>query len=56
MRIFNIQDHALIDMPRVVITPHIAFFSREAYHEILETTAANITNFAAGKPSNVVAP
>ena len=49
-----IQDHALIDMPRVVITPHIAFFSREAYHEILEVTAANIANFAAGKPTNVV--
>jgi len=51
-----IQDHALIDMPRVVITPHIAFFSREAYHEILEVTAANITNFAGGKPTNTVAP
>ena len=49
-----IQDHALIDMPRVVITPHIAFFSREAYHEILATTAENITNFIAGHPSNVV--
>lgn len=50
-----IQDHALIDMPRVVITPHIAFFSREAYHEILEVTAANILSFSQGKPTNVVA-
>ncbi|MDO8522337.1 MAG: NAD(P)-dependent oxidoreductase [bacterium] len=49
-----IRDHALIDMPRVVITPHIAFFSREAYHEILEVTAANITNFAGGKPTNTI--
>ncbi|MDO8552802.1 MAG: NAD(P)-dependent oxidoreductase [bacterium] len=49
-----IRDHALIDMPRVVITPHIAFFSREAYHEILEVTASNITSFAAGKATNVV--
>jgi len=50
-----IRDHALIDMPRVVITPHIAFFSREAYHEILEVTAANIANFAGGRPTNAVA-
>lgn len=49
-----IQDHALIDMPRVVITPHIAFFSREAYHEILNTTATNIANFISGSPSNLV--
>ena len=49
-----IRDHALIDMPRVVITPHIAFFSREAYHEILEVTAANIANFASGKPTNAI--
>ncbi|MEK7106981.1 MAG: NAD(P)-dependent oxidoreductase [Patescibacteria group bacterium] len=51
-----IRDHALIDMPRVVITPHIAFFSREAYHEILEVTASNITNFAKGHATNVVTP
>lgn len=49
-----IQDHALIDMPRVIITPHIAFYSREAYHEILRTTADNIVNFVAGAPSNEV--
>jgi D-lactate dehydrogenase len=51
-----IRDHALIDMPRVVITPHIAFFSREAYHEILAVTAANIANFARGMPTNIVTP
>ena len=49
-----IQDHALIDMPRVVITPHIAFFSREAYHEILNVSATNISNFIAGTPSNLI--
>ena len=37
-----LNDHVLIDMPRVVVTPHIAYFSKEAYHEILMTSADNI--------------
>lgn len=49
-----VRDHALIDMPQVLITPHIAFFSREAYHEILATTAENIKAFLSGAPKNVV--
>ncbi len=51
-----IRDHILVDMPRVIVTPHIAFFSREAYHEILTTTAENITAFVEGIPKNVAAP
>lgn len=49
-----IRDHILVDMPRVIVTPHIAFFSREAYHEILATTADNIAAFIAGTPQNTV--
>ena len=49
-----IRDHILVDMPRVVVTPHIAFFSREAYHEILSTTAENIIAFVSGTPQNTV--
>ena len=41
-----IRDHALIDMPRVIITPHIAFFSKEAYQEILAVSAKNILEAA----------
>jgi D-lactate dehydrogenase len=49
-----IRDHILVDTPRVVVTPHIAFFSREAYHEILTTSAENVAAFIAGSPKNVV--
>lgn len=49
-----VRDHALIDMPHVLITPHIAFFSREAYHEILSTTTENIKGFLSGSPQHIV--
>lgn len=49
-----IRNHVLRDIPRVIITPHIAFFSKEAYHEILETTIFNISSFANGTPINTV--
>lgn len=50
-----IRDHILIDMPRVIVTPHIAFFSREAYREIIQTSAQNISAFIKGSPTNRVA-
>ena len=49
------RDHELMRMPRVIVTPHVAFFSREAYHDILQITAKNIVAFASGTPENVVA-
>ena len=48
------KNHVLIDLPRVIVTPHIAFFTREAVQEILKTTVENIRAFLAGKPQNVV--
>lgn len=51
-----LRNHMLIDMPQVVITPHIAFFSKEAYREILATSVANVQAFAAGTPQNIVRP
>jgi D-lactate dehydrogenase len=37
-----------------VITPHIAFDSREALQRILETTVSNIAGFLQGTPVNLV--
>lgn len=49
-----LEDHLLIDMPNVIVTPHIAFNSKEARNQILEITKENIKNFIAEKPQNLV--
>lgn len=40
-----IEDHAIIDNENVVFTPHIAFYSKEALHRIIENTIQNIIDF-----------
>ncbi len=49
-----LRNHILLHRENVVITPHIAFDSREALQRILETTANNISSFLAGTPVNVL--
>ena len=49
-----LEDHMLIDMPNVIVTPHIAFSSREAEAEILKTSVENILGFIKGSPQNNV--
>ena len=49
-----VEDHIIMEMPNVIVTPHIAFFSREAEEEISKTTAGNILAFARGTPENLV--
>jgi D-lactate dehydrogenase len=49
-----LADHILLRLRTVYITPHSAFYTREAVQRILKTTVDNITAFAAGKPQNVV--
>lgn len=47
-------DHVLLQHPRVIITPHNAFNTREALERILDTTIKNVRAFEAGQPVNVV--
>lgn len=49
-----LQDHSLIEMPNVLITPHNAFNSNEAILRILDATVENIKSFQAGNLQNVV--
>ena len=44
----------LAQHPRVIVTPHIAFNTNEAVVRIMDTTIANIKNFMAGVPENMV--
>ncbi len=47
-------NHSLLSRDNVVITPHIAFNSREAVERILDTTLENIRAFLRGQPQNLV--
>lgn len=47
-------NHSLLNRDNVVITPHIAFNSREAVQRILETTLDNLRDFLRGEPRNLV--
>ncbi|MBU1014962.1 hydroxyacid dehydrogenase [Patescibacteria group bacterium] len=49
-----LENHRLIRMPNVLITPHNAFNSQEALECIVETTLRNIQGFVEGKPINLV--
>lgn len=49
-----LEDRVLIDMPNVIVTPHIAFYAKEAENEIIKTTVENIKNFTSNTPQNLV--
>ncbi|MFA6414680.1 MAG: NAD(P)-dependent oxidoreductase [Candidatus Paceibacterota bacterium] len=50
----TLENHYLINHPRVIVTPHLAFNTTEAVERILSTTIENIKGFAAGSPTNIV--
>ena len=44
----------MLDMPNVVMTPHIAFDTKEAETRIMQTTIDNIKGFISGNVQNLV--
>lgn len=48
-----LENHMLLNNPKVLITPHNAFNSREALQRILKTTEENINGFLSGQPKNL---
>ncbi|HUO75402.1 MAG TPA: NAD(P)-dependent oxidoreductase [Candidatus Paceibacterota bacterium] len=42
-------DALLIDLPNVIVTPHVAFNTREAMHEIMRVVSETIGGWASGK-------
>lgn len=49
-----LENHILMRMPQVLVTPHNAFNSQEAMERILETTMQNIEGFLSGKPVRTI--
>ncbi|OGE31660.1 hypothetical protein A2631_00745 [Candidatus Daviesbacteria bacterium RIFCSPHIGHO2_01_FULL_44_29] len=49
-----LADNLLIKDPKVIVTPHIAFYTTEAEQAIIQTTVENIQGFIEGSSKNVV--
>ena len=49
-----LENHYLMDHPRVIVTPHIAFDTTEAIQRILDTSIENIVAFQKGEIDNQV--
>ncbi|MDP3901950.1 MAG: NAD(P)-dependent oxidoreductase [bacterium] len=49
-----VADHILIDMPNAIVTPHVAFFTKEACDEIIKTTMENIYAFVESTTQNII--
>ncbi len=48
------MDSPLLELDNVVLTPHIAFLSKESIDECTRVTVENIEMFVKGRPQNVV--
>jgi phosphoglycerate dehydrogenase-like enzyme len=46
--------HRLLQLPNVLITPHVAFATREASERVMRTAVENLANYFAGGPRHVV--
>lgn len=49
-----LQDHLLINLPNVIVSPHLAFYSTEAEESIIRTTIDNIKSFEKGDSKNQI--
>lgn len=49
-----LENHLLINLPQVIVTPHMAFYTKEAEESILETTVKNIKGALSNNQENVV--
>ncbi len=49
-----LENHLLMKMNNVILTPHNAFNSKEALERILSTTIKNISDFILGRKNNLV--
>jgi D-lactate dehydrogenase len=49
-----LADSVLMRLRNVIITPHSAFYTKEAINRILETTVENIAAFIQNEPQNVI--
>jgi D-lactate dehydrogenase len=50
-----LRGHLLLERENVIITPHMAWYSRDARERILAATVENIRAFLAGRPASTVA-
>lgn len=48
------KDHPLVGMPNCIITPHVAWASKEARHRLLTIVSNNLKEFINGKSINCV--
>ncbi|MNT37384.1 D-lactate dehydrogenase [compost metagenome] len=46
--------HSLLRRDDVILTPHVAFFTREGVGRLLEVSVATIRAYLAGKPEHLV--
>ena len=49
-----VANHVLLRFPNDLVTPHNAYNTDAALRRIIDTTLANIVDFAAGRPANLV--
>ncbi|MEN8244069.1 MAG: NAD(P)-dependent oxidoreductase [Thermodesulfobacteriota bacterium] len=50
----QLANHLLLQHPRVLVTPHCAFFTREAAERLMQVTVDNIDAFIRGEHRNIV--